>query len=621
MRTEFGRNPRVLWQAWSVLAAGVVLLLVTVVAGVVVGGFPLRLSLLAIFGLPATALGIYLLTIWLPTYRLTVGTHGIQLQWRGTTIVIAWQEVACWSLDVPATESGQRKIGAGRVALQVQPAAHVSQPDAGPRRTIWARRWHRWVVCEPDLTDGTVDEIAVAMRNFAGPLEAHVVASRTQPGTQPAGQAQATIGMSQVLRDKARMSVLMCLVVLALPIGITGAFVYSRIRYGFEGPDVTGADGGIEWSLVAFGVFMGGLILVAVVLSIVELGYLWYSYLKNATVTVTAAGLQLRSRWYDVLLPWNDVEYWTVGTGSTFSTTFFMGVRHHPNLFLRRPVRDVILAKPAAHVLDPAAPPFGTFWSARHGAWQVCKVSHANATTGEIFNILRHFASRKEADHKKVAPVSAVSSASNTDGVGSFGEALIGSVTSYQRKIRKTAVVGGVAALLLTYITIMLVSDLADGTVEFVLAVSPFLLLLSVVLGVCIGLVGYLVRHVRARRSVAVGPEGVVVRGRNYEVPVAWRDVEFWTIGQEKSWLASVVMRDRLAPDPTQRSVEPHLVLARPARHVTDPAAGAWRELWSPRHQAWLICRVAHSTSTTTGVLRILRHFASGKEAPPAAIR
>lgn len=312
---------------------------------------------------------------------MVIGQDGIELRWRRRTVVLPWQDVEYWWLGVPATPAGRAKGGGGRRALLVKPAAHVTDPGAGPRRAIWVDRWERWAVCEPALTDETPDETLTALRHFAGRLEASAVRADAGVGAVDS-DLHTTVGPTQAYLPKifngtAIGSLIVVLLVFVTAWVLAGDFVFDAVVAGFM-------------ALVLLGV---------AAISFAEAGYLWWHWRQQRTVTVMPDGVAVRTVRYDAMLPWHDVAYWTVGTGSKLSTTFFMGLKNAPNPALRRPVRDIVLAVPAGHVQDPTVGPLGSSWSARHRAWVLCKVSHTNATTTEIVGLLRRFSPEKEVAH------------------------------------------------------------------------------------------------------------------------------------------------------------------------------------------------------------------------------
>lgn len=374
VRSEFGRPRGNVAKGLGLTVTGVLLLAIVVGTWIWVGAYPARLTLLVVFGLPVTVLGVYLLETWLPTYRLVIGEHGIELRRRRRTVVLPWDDVEYWWLGIPATAAGRQKGGAGRLCLLVKPAAHVDDPAAGSRRSVWIDRWQRWAVCEPALTDEKPNEIVTAMRHFAGRLEAHVI--RADAGA--VGNDTHTVGPTTTYLPK---------LVNVLVIGsvILGAMVMSLVA----APGIVDAAG--------IGILVLALaLLTVVVISYGEAAYLWWHWRQHRTMTVSVDGIALRTRQHDVTIPWDEIAHWTVGIGSR-KLTLFMGARNAPNRAVRTPVRDIVLAVPAEHVQDPTAGPLGTSWSRRHRAWVLCQVSHTNATTGEIVGLLRRFSAEKEA--------------------------------------------------------------------------------------------------------------------------------------------------------------------------------------------------------------------------------
>lgn len=171
VRTEFGPAPGLLRNAVTMLAAGP--LLVVVPAWLAVSrdrwSWYLALAGLGSVGVAFAVAGVYLLTIWLPRYRLIFGPDGIHLTWQRCSVEVPWNDVRSWWLGVPpdavraAAVSGARP----RSVLLVEPAEHVTDPAAGPRRIVWSRRRQTWQVCEPDLTDGSEAEIRAALERYA----------------------------------------------------------------------------------------------------------------------------------------------------------------------------------------------------------------------------------------------------------------------------------------------------------------------------------------------------------------------------------------------------------------------------------------------------------------------
>lgn len=378
-RREFGRPRAALAKAFGVAAVGVALLAVVVVAWVWIGAYPPRLALLGVLGVPMTALGAYLLRTWLPAYRLTIGADGIELRHRRQTVLLPWTDLEYWWLGFPGA-GGQKR---GRLCVLAKPAPHVAAPDSGPRGSIWVQRWRRWLICEPQLTDEQSGEVVAAMRHFAGRLEAHVVRANA-----PAGSAVHAVGEvdSDVHTSVGPTPI--------YPPKIVNAAVIGLLIAGFFTAMVVAG-----LPLAASFVFLP--IIAVAVGAFAEAGYLFWHWRQQRTITVTADGVEVRTRRYAVTVPWQDVAYWTVGTGPRLSTTFFMGAKRAPNPAVRVPVRDVVLAVPAEHVRDGS---LRQLWSSRHQAWEICKVTHTDATTGEIQALLRRFAPGKERDRRSGTP-------------------------------------------------------------------------------------------------------------------------------------------------------------------------------------------------------------------------
>lgn len=374
-RREFGRPRAALAKAFGVTAAGVALLAVVVVAWAWGGVYPLRLTLLVVVGVPMTALGAYLLRTWLRVYRLTIGADGIELRHRRQTVQLPWTDLEYWWLGFPAA-AGQKR---GRLCVLARPAPHVATPDAGPRGSVWVQRWRRWLICEPQLTDERPGEVVAAMRYFAGRLEAHVVRANAPAGSavhavgEVDGDVHTSVGPSPIYPPK---------IVNAAGIGLViAAFFVALVGWGLP--------------LAASLVFLP--LLAVAVGAFAEAGYLFWHWRQQRTLTVTADGVEVRTRRYTVTVPWQEVAYWTVGTGPRLSTTFFMGAKRAPNPAVRVPVRDVVLAVPAEHARDASRRPL---WSSRHQAWELCKVTHTDVATGEIQALLRRFAPGKEQDRR-----------------------------------------------------------------------------------------------------------------------------------------------------------------------------------------------------------------------------
>lgn len=396
MRTEFGQRPSNRRYGVISFALGVALLCGIVVTSIWFGYYPLRLTLVVIVALALTAYGIYVLVMWGPTYRLSIGAHGIDLQWRGARIALPWTDMEYWWLGVPADSAGRAKGGVGRVALLVRPAGHVTDPTTGPRRMLWSSSRERWTVCEPDLTDGNANEIAAAMRHFAGQLEAHLVrSSESANGLARAGEVdadlQTVIAPSPVLLPKAVNATVLSALFVGFPIAAFG--VAAGVDTG--GDPGSSSSSEPEWGLVGIGLVFAVAWLVLVVVTLYEAAYLWSVYLNRRVVSVTGSGFVLRRGAHTTTLPWSDVASWSVAQGSR-RLTFFMGVRRHPNPAVRVPVRDIILLRPASHVQPSGTGDLKALWSRHQQAWVICKVVHTNLTTAEICGVLRRFAPGKE---------------------------------------------------------------------------------------------------------------------------------------------------------------------------------------------------------------------------------
>ncbi|HEY9472299.1 MAG TPA: hypothetical protein VIS06_00465 [Mycobacteriales bacterium] len=82
---------------------------------------------------------------------------------------------------------------------------------------------------------------------------------------------------------------------------------------------------------------------------------------------------------------------------------------------------------------------------------------------------------------------------------------------------------------------------------------------------------------------IALDPGGVEVQARGRTSRLSWSDVSAWGVGDPVGGRA----RGRVPA-----------VLAWPAAHVTDPAAGGAAAIWSGRARAWVVC-LPHQTDGT----------------------
>lgn len=187
VRTEFGRAGGTVARGWQLIAGGLVTASVPVAGMLALGGFQPRLAvatLLIPIGLGLAGAGVAVLWRWLPRYRLAIDADGIALVQRRRRLLIRWPEVGAWWIGVPATARGRRTRRAG---LLVRPADRVERPGAEPWRPIWLRGPRLWLVCEPALTNGTVDEIVRALRRYAADREAPPPAAVPPPPPRSAG--------------------------------------------------------------------------------------------------------------------------------------------------------------------------------------------------------------------------------------------------------------------------------------------------------------------------------------------------------------------------------------------------------------------------------------------------
>lgn len=230
VRTEFGPAPGNLRSALILLLVGPLIVAVPAwfAASRDRASWYVALALLGLVGIAFTVAGSYLLSVWLPRYRLLFGPHGIQLRWQRQTVEIPWSYVRSWWLGVPpgaARAAMASETGAPRPVLLVEPAEQVTDPGAGPRRTVWSRRRQVWQVCEPSLIDGTTQEVMAALERYAPEL-----AATSAPVATPArNERRLPLSLLAPILGMAVLSVL------ALAVAVSG---FIAIVAGDSGVDV-----------------------------------------------------------------------------------------------------------------------------------------------------------------------------------------------------------------------------------------------------------------------------------------------------------------------------------------------------------------------------------------------
>lgn len=171
-RTEFGARHNYVLRAAGGIVLSVVAFCIAVVLAIWMDWPSYRSVPTAVLaGLVSVAVSVgcgYVIKIWAKGYLLRVDRGGVTLWFRGRQVVIPWQDVDCWWLGVPQTRWGRR------LGLHVRPAAHVTDPGGGARSVVWYQSVGCWLVGEPDLLDGSVDELLTALRTAAPQLEAAV---------------------------------------------------------------------------------------------------------------------------------------------------------------------------------------------------------------------------------------------------------------------------------------------------------------------------------------------------------------------------------------------------------------------------------------------------------------
>jgi hypothetical protein len=109
------------------------------------------------------------------------------------------------------------------------------------------------------------------------------------------------------------------------------------------------------------------------------------------------------------------------------------------------------------------------------------------------------------------------------------------------------------------------------------------------------------------RYRLSVGEDGVSVRTRGRNVHIAWSEIEAWSVTDS--------VPPRWIPEEVRRKVQPREILvAVPAAHVTEPARGARRVLWSRLLKAWVICEPGHLDGTTEELVEAFTTFAPDKQ-------
>lgn len=172
VRTEFGPRPGRLRSAFLVTGLGVLLLAAALAVNTWTSGIRsvAPTILLGVVGLLLTGVGLSMFWFGVPRYTLSFDRQGARIRTRGRTIDLPWTDIDSWWTGVPRDRPA-RKIQ--REMILATPAAHVTQPDLGPRRLLWSRQHRSWIICEPILTDGTTDEIITAMNTLAPNKRSH----------------------------------------------------------------------------------------------------------------------------------------------------------------------------------------------------------------------------------------------------------------------------------------------------------------------------------------------------------------------------------------------------------------------------------------------------------------
>lgn len=101
------------------------------------------------------------------------------------------------------------------------------------------------------------------------------------------------------------------------------------------------------------------------------------------------------------------------------------------------------------------------------------------------------------------------------------------------------------------------------------------------------------------RYSLSFDHRGVRVRTRGRTVDLPWTDIDTWWAG---------VPSDK----PAQR-LRREMILATPATHVTQPAAGPRRLLWSGQRRQWVICEPVLTDGTTDQIVAAMTALAGSK--------
>jgi hypothetical protein len=266
---------------------------------------------------------------WLPMYRITFDAEGIEVVRRRRRLRIPWRDVRSWRVGKPS------RLTPGRDALLVEPADHVTDPGDVPWWLFWRPGLRRWIVCEPELTDGGATEIAAAMRRFV-------------PDRETGPPAAVVFTRS---RNRLRLAVMNG--ALGLFFMLFGVIVVLMMKSVFEDLPATVWLGLIVPLLPAS--FCG--------FSAAYLARLW---LADPTLSVDPTGVRVCWRGETVHLPWHVIGSWRL-------------IRYWPAGLLMGKQMDQILgdrilvAVPASDLADPASGARRLLWSSRWGGWVLAR--------------------------------------------------------------------------------------------------------------------------------------------------------------------------------------------------------------------------------------------------------
>jgi hypothetical protein len=108
------------------------------------------------------------------------------------------------------------------------------------------------------------------------------------------------------------------------------------------------------------------------------------------------------------------------------------------------------------------------------------------------------------------------------------------------------------------------------------------------------------------RYRLTVSEDGVSVRTRGRDIHIAWSEIDWWSV-------ARPTMAPDRYPERLRDKVRLEMVVATPASHVTNPAEGARRLLWSRTQNQWILCQPAQTDGTTEEIVQAFLAYAPNK--------